>query len=363
MIIALLVIWGILAILTRGTFFTPRNMSMLARQTAITGVLAIGMLMVIITGNIDLSAGSVMGLLGGVAACTQVWYGFSVFQTVCVVVAVGLVIGMWHGFCVAYLKVPAFITTLGGYLAFRGVLIGLTKSVTIAPMSAAFKSIGQGYLSSRIGWIISVLLSVICFIGIINGRRAKIRYGFQVSNWFITVLRGSLFVAIILVFMYTMSRYQGIPNPVVILLVLAAIAAFFTTKTRFGRSIYAIGCNQEAANLAGINTKKIVFIVYMVMGVLGGVAGMILTARLNAGTVSAGMMAEMDAIAACVIGGASLSGGMGSIPAAVIGAFVMASLDNGMSLMNTENFWQYIVKGFILVFAVWIDITTKKKAS
>jgi D-xylose transport system permease protein len=363
MIIALLIIWVIMAILTKGTFFTPRNMSMLVRQSSITGVLSIGMLMVIITGNIDLSAGSVLGLLGGIAACTQVWYEFSTVQSIFMVALFGILIGAWHGFCVAYLRVPAFIATLGGYLAFRGVLIGLTKSVTIAPMSPTFKAIGQSYLPNSIGWTIAFVLCVICVIGVFRGRQAKIKYGFDVPNIFITMVNCVGIIAIIGIFMWVMAQYQGIPNPVVILLCLAAVFWFITTKTRFGRSIYAIGCNQEAARLAGIDTKKIVFIVYILMGILAGVAGIILTARLNAGTVSAGNMAEMDAIAACVIGGASLSGGAGAIPSAIVGALVMASLDNGMSLMNTENFWQYIIKGAILIFAVWLDITTKRKTS
>ena len=161
--------------------------------------------------------------------------------------------------------------------------------------------------------------------------------------------------------MYVMSLYQGVPVPVAVMLVLAGIFTFLTKCTPFGRSVYAIGCSRETAELAGIHTKRILFLVYMIMGAMSGIAGMILTARLNAGTAGAGNMAEMDAIASCVIGGASLAGGVGSIPASLIGALVMVSLDNGMSLLNTESFWQYIVKGVILIGAVWIDITTKKR--
>jgi len=363
MIIALLVIWCILGIFTKGTFFLPRNLSMLVRQTSVTSVMALGMLLIIVTGNIDLSAGSAMGLLGGIAACLQVWYELPVFWTIAIVILVGIVLGIWQGVWIAYLKVPAFIVTLGGYLAFRGILLGITKSVTIAPMSDSFKFIGQGYLPNIAGWVIAAFFCILAVVGILNDRSSKIKYGFVVPNLKITILKCIGIVAIIFTFVYVLSMYQGIPIPVIILLGLGLIVWLVSNKTRFGRSIYAIGCNQEAADLSGMNTRRIIFIVYIIMGVLCSIAGIILTARLNAGASNAGNMAEMDAIAACVIGGASLSGGLGSVPGAVIGALVMCSLDNGMSLLNTENFWQYIVKGLILIIAVWIDIITKKKAA
>ncbi len=363
MIIALLVIWIILGILTKGTFFMPRNLSMLARQTSITGILALGMLLVVITGNIDMSAGSAMGLMGGIAACCQVWYGLGMVPTLLVVIIAGLLIGTWNGLWVSYFRVPAFIVTLGGYLAFRGMLLGLTKSVTIAPMSNEFKAIGQGYLPMWVGWIAAAILCVYFVFSFLRERRSKIKYGFPVPNMGIVIAKCIGVDALILLFMYVMSLYQGVPVPVAIMLVLAAIFTFITKCTRFGRSIYAIGCNKETAELAGINTKRVLFLVYMIMGAMSGIAGMILTARLNAGTAGAGNMAEMDAIASCVIGGASLAGGVGSIPTSLIGALVMVSLDNGMSLLNTESFWQYIVKGVILIGAVWIDITTKKRSA
>ena len=361
MILALLIIWLILGILTKGTFFMPRNMSMLVRQTSITGILALGMLLVVITGNIDMSAGSAMGLLGGIAACCQVWYGLGVAPTIFIVLLTGLVIGIWNGFWVAYMKVPAFIVTLGGYLAFRGILIGLTKSVTISPMSETFKSIGQGYLPMWAGWTAALLLCAYAAVAFWRERHSKAKYGFPVPDRKIVLAKCLGVDVLILLFMYVMSLYQGVPVPVAVMLVLAGIFTFLTKCTPFGRSVYAIGCSRETAELAGNHTKRILFLVYMIMGAMSGIAGMILTARLNAGTAGAGNMAEMDAIASCVIGGASLAGGVGSIPASLIGALVMVSLDNGMSLLNTESFWQYIVKGVILIGAVWIDITTKKR--
>lgn len=363
MILALLIIWIILGTLTKGTFFMPRNLSMLVRQTSITGILALGMLLVVITGNIDMSAGSAMGFLGGIAACCQVWYELGVVPTILIVLAGGLLIGMWNGLWVAYMKVPAFIVTLGGYLAFRGMLIGLTKSVTISPMSEKFKAIGQGYLPMWMGWAAAVVLCVYAAFAFWKERSSKMKYGFSVPDKKLVLVKCVGVDALILLFMYVMSLYQGVPIPVAIMLVLAGIFTFLTKCTRFGRSVYAIGCSKETAELAGINTKRILFFVYMIMGAMSGIAGVILTARLNAGTAGAGNMAEMDAIASCVIGGASLAGGVGSIPASLIGALVMVSLDNGMSLLNTESFWQYIVKGVILIGAVWVDITTKKRAA
>lgn len=362
MIFALIVIWLIFSILTNGLFFSPRNLSMLARQTSIVAVLSVGMAFVIISGNIDLSVGSIIGFCGGIAACLQVWKEMDTGWACLITLAAGAVIGAWHGFWIAYRKVPAFIVTLGGYMIFRGMLLGLTKSVSIAPLKNSFLYIGQGYLPKPAGWAIAALMALGAVLLFFFGRGQKLKYGIEASSLFKTAVKSILVAAAIGIFVLVMDRYQGIPVPVLIVLGLAILASFVATKTKFGRSVYAIGCNPEAAQLSGIKDKKNVFIVYVIMGILAALAGIILTARLNAATANAGVMMEMDAIAACVIGGASLMGGMGTIPGAVIGALVMASLDNGMSLLNTENFWQYIVKGMILILAVWMDIASKKKS-
>ena len=348
MIIALVVIWGILALLTKGTSLSPRNLSILFRQTAVTGILALGMLLVIVTGNIDMSVGSAMGLLGGIAACCQVWYEL---------------VGAWNGFWVAYMRVPAFIVGLSGYMVYRGVLIGITKSASIAPMTPGFKIIGQGYIPAVFGWILCGVACVAAVFLVLHGRKNRKKYNIAVPSTALTILKLVVILALICGFMFIMADYQGIPIPVLILLCFAVLFTFLTKKTRFGKCIYAIGCNNEAAQLAGIKTKRVVFVTYLIIGVMCAVAGIILTSRLNAGTANAGEMAEMDAIAACVIGGASLSGGIGSVPSAIVGALVMASLDNGMSLLNTPSFWQYIIKGLILLSAVYVDVVTKKKAN
>ena len=361
MISVLLGIWVILTWITGGTFLSSRNLALLVRQAAVTSVLALGMVLVIVAGNIDLSVGSVLGLCGGIAAMLQVKMGWSTIPAILATMLLGALIGVWQGFWVAYKKVPAFIVTLGGYMIFRGVLLGVTKSVTISLSSPAFKAIGQAYLPKEIGLGLAAVAVAATAIMILKTRASREKYGFSTPPFYQTIFKICIFSVLIIVFTIVMNNYEGIPVPVVILLCLTLIITFVATKTKFGRCVYAIGGNPEAARLSGINIKRITLLIFVIMGLLSSIAGIILTARLNAATISAGTMAEMDAIAACVIGGTSLMGGVGSIPLALIGALVMASLDNGMSLLNTESFWQQIIKGLILVIAVWVDMTTKKK--
>lgn len=361
MIIALVVIWAVLTYMTDGSFLTTRNLSNLSRAMAVTAVLAIGMLMIIVAGHIDLSVGSVCGLTGGVAAILHVVHGWGTVPSIFVALLLGVLIGAWHGFWVAFKKVPAFIVTLGGLMAFRGVLMGLTKGVTIAPLKKSFADIGQAYISTTLGAILGVLAIIIVIFMQIRKRKSRIKYGFKVDSMAVEIARTALYCLLIVVFVLVMNDYKGIPIPVLIVLGLAIIFTFITTNTRFGRQVFAMGGNIEAARLSGINVRRRTFSIFVIASVLATVAGIILTARLNAATISAGQSYELDAVASCVIGGTSLMGGEGSVTGAVIGALVMASLDNGMSLLNTMPFWQYIVKGLILVIAVWIDVETKNK--
>ena len=220
---------------------------MLARQTSITAILSIGMVFVIISGNIDLSVGSVMGFCGGVAACLQVWGEVDTVWAVIITIAVGAAIGMWHGFWIAYRQVPAFIVTLGGYMIFRGMLLGLTKSVSIAPLQDSFIAIGQGYLPSVAGWGLAIILGAMAVYTTFKGRASKIKYGIEAPTMKVTVLKAAAIVAFVAVFTIVMNQYQGVPIPVVIVLVLAILMTFVAGKPRYGRSIYAIGCNAEAA--------------------------------------------------------------------------------------------------------------------
>lgn len=360
-LLATAVLWVLFTILTDGNFLTTRNLSNLFRQMSITGVLSIGMCFVIILGEIDLSAGSTLGLLGGIAAILNVWFGFSAIPTVVITLILGVIMGAWNGYWIAVKNVPSFIVTLGSMLIFRGILIGITGGNTVAPLSPDFKAIGQAYLPTALGYVLVVLAIASSAYLVLNNRKNKIKYNIDVKpiafDVFTIVGIGVVSLALVVI----LNDYQGFPIPAFIMLIIALILGFVGTKTIFGRRMYGIGGNRDAARLSGINVKKHIIVIYSVLGLLCGVAGILLTTRLNAGSVSAGQSAEMDAIAACVIGGASLAGGSGTVVGALVGALVMASIDNGMSMMNTPTFWQYIVKGLILLIAVWMDISSKNK--
>jgi D-xylose transport system permease protein len=361
MIIALITIWIIFSVLTQGQFLTPRNLSNLSRQMAITGVLAIGMVMVIVATHIDLSVGSTLGLTGGIAAILQVWYHWDTWAVIPVVLIIGALIGAWHGFWIAYQKVPAFIVTLAGYMAYRGILLGALKGLTVAPMFPSFKIISSGYLEPVSGTILTAIAVIALIYGRFRARSSKLKYGFTVKPLFWEIVQTVFFSLLIIACTYVLYQYEGIPYPVILMLLLTLIFAFIAGNTKFGRQVFAMGGNAEAARLSGINVRRKTMVVFVLAGLLASIAGILTTARLNAATITAGQGAEMDAIASCVIGGTSLNcGGVGSIPGAILGALVMASLDNGMSMMNTEAFWQYVIKGFILLLAVWVDIKTKK---
>ncbi|RLQ96627.1 sugar ABC transporter permease [Falsibacillus albus] len=360
MIGALLVIWILFTILN-DTFLTPRNLSNLFLQMSVTSILSIGMVLVIVSGQIDLSVGSLVGLTGGVGAILNVWFGWSPVAVIAATVILGALIGLWQGWWIAYRAVPAFIVTLGGMLIFRGVLTGITDSRTIAPLTPDLKIIGQGYIIPLVGMILGTATLIFTVYYIIKQRNDRIKYGFEVlpMKWTAAMIIG--IGALIMGFVYLMNSYQGIPIPFIVVIVLAAVFTFIAKSTVFGRQVYALGGNPEAAVLSGINIKRRILMVFVLGNTLAAIAGLILTARVNAATVSAGNMYELDAIAACVIGGTSLMGGIGTIPGAIVGALVMASLDNGMSIMNIDSFWQLIVKGSILILAVWFDIYSRTK--
>ncbi len=295
----------------------------------------------------------------------------------------GLLLGAWNGWWVAYRKVPSFIVTLAGMLAFRGILIGITNGTTVSPTSAAMSQIGQSYLPASTGFIIGAL-GLMAFVGWQwRGRMRRQALGLQSPASTAVVGRQALTAIIVLGAIWLLNDYRGVPTPVLLLTLLLLGGMFMATRTAFGRRIYAIGGNLEAARLSGINverTKLAVFAinglmvklaVFAINGLMVAIAGLILSSRLGAGSPSAGNIAgspsagniaELDAIAACVIGGTSLAGGVGSVAGAVMGAFIMASLDNGMSMMDVPTFWQYIVKGAILLLAVWMDSATKRRS-
>ena len=380
-LIALALIWFLFWILTDGIFLKPRNISNLFRQASIISFLATGMVLVIVLGNIDLSVGSVVGFLSAVTAFLQVrvFYdlmpklfpqmeaaGYGVMSTVFTIIVVlilAALIGVWQGSLIAYLRIPAFIVTLGGMQIFRGGVLGVTQGKTITPIENSLVQIAQGYVSKGLGWIIALVVVAIIFLMTIVGRNQKKTYGFDVPVMWKDLLKATTISAIVVAYVVIMNDYRGIQIPVLILAGVALLISYVSTNTRFGRYAYAVGGNLEATRLSGINIKKTIFLVHVLMGILAGVAGIILTGYVAAGTVNAGKDYELETIASCVIGGTSLMGGKGTIIGAMVGSLIMASIVNGMSVMNMDIFWQYIVKGMVLILAVYIDVVSNKQKS
>ncbi len=359
LLIAIAIIWAFFSWKTEGGFISPRNLSNLMRQMAVTGIVACGMAFVIIAGEIDLSVGSLLGLLGGVAAVLDVTHHLPLPATVAVVLACGLVLGLFNGYLTAYKHIPSFIVGLGGMLAYRGIVLGVTDGVTVAPVSEPMVNLGQGYLSPQMGVVLGVGLFVLGAVLTWRQRASLARHGLPVPPMWRDGLRLAAIGAVLFAFVRTLNSYEGIPLPVLLLLVLLGVFSYVATQTVFGRRIYAVGSNMEATRLSGVNVQAVKMWIFGIMGLMCALAGLINTARLAAGSPSAGTSGELDAIAACFIGGTSMRGGSGTVYGALIGALVMASLDNGMSMLDVDTYWQMIVKGCILTLAVWVDVATR----
>jgi len=359
MIGVLAAIWILFHIITPNhTFLTPRNLSNLMTQTAVTGVISVGMLMVIVSGQIDLSVGSIIGFAGGVAAYSMSELGYSMTAAIIAAVVMSTAIGLFQGALTAYVNIPSFIVTLGGLLAWRGAAKWLLGGNTIPISDETFKGIGNANLPVEYGWGVAGLLAAIILFAAYR-RAASDANGTSVPR---ELLKAAFPAAAILGFIAIMNAWQGVPVPVVIFLCIAFLGAFITRSTVFGRYLYAIGGNADAARLSGINNRWNVLKVFGVLGALTGVAALIFTARVGSALPDAGTLKELDAIAACVIGGASLVGGRGTVFGACLGALIMASLDNGMSLVGVSDFMQDIIKGSILVIAVGLDMAGRKQS-
>jgi D-xylose transport system permease protein len=358
MLFALIAIWLFFQWATDGIFLGPRNFSNLFKQMAVTGVLAVGMLLVIVAGQIDLSVGSVVGLAGGVAAMTQGW---GLPASLASAVLVGVAIGAAQGGLVAYANIPAFIVTLGGMLAWRGVILRLSEGATIPVRLPFFRSLGIDFVAPVIGIALAVLAVVA--LGWLTLRRAALRrhHGLAAQGIPASIARVAVPALLLAAFVYMMNTQGGVPIPVVVLLAVALLGAFLTQNTTFGRYLYAIGGNPDAARLSGISLRRHILGSFCLLGALVGVASLLHTARVGSASPDAGTLMELDAIAACVIGGTSLMGGRGTVVGAMLGALIMASLDNGMSLKNVESSTQYIIKGAVLVAAVGFDMLGRRK--
>ena len=358
LLFAIVVIWAFFGMVSDGAFLTPRNFSNLLRQMAITGMLASGMVFVIISGEIDLSVGALLGLLGGVMAIMDYTYHLPMAVTITITILLGIAVGLFNGYWIAYLRVPSFIVTLAGFLAFRGILLGITKGTTVSLESPGLVLIGQGYLPIMFGNIVAALVFVLLAVLAFRTRAGRSQHGLAIAPLWQDATKLAVVAVMIAAFIYTLNQYEGIPVPVLVTLIILGLFSFMANKMVFGRRIYSIGSNVEATRLSGVNVRFIKMMVFGIMGLMCALAGLTTTARLAAGSPSAGNLGELDAIASCFIGGASSRGGVGTVYGALIGALIMASLDNGMSMLGVDAFWQMIVKGAILLLAVWVDVVS-----
>lgn len=369
MVFALVGIVVLFQILTKGALLTPLNITNIIMQNSYVIVLAIGMMLVIISGEIDLSVGSVAAFIGAVSGVLLVSLDLPVYLGILLCLILGAVIGAWQGFWSAYVRIPAFIVTLAGMLVFRGLTLVVLQGQTIAPFPNSFRSLSSSFLPDIFGGgelqlftvAIGIVLSVLFVLNELRVRKTNHKYGFTTVSFPLFVLKLVLLVAIINIFTFVLAKYEGIPYVLIILFILIVGYTFVTNKTVIGRHLYAVGGNEAAAQLSGVKTRKIKFLVFVNMGVLAALSGLIFAGRLNAATPQAGNLFELDAIAAAVIGGASFTGGVGRVTGAVIGALVMGVLNNGMSLMGIGIDWQQAIKGFVLLLAVAFDVLSKNK--
>ena len=364
MIFAMIAIWIFFQVKTTsdlypyGLFLHPLNFANLLKQMSVTGVLAVGMLMVIVARQIDLSVGSMVGLAGGVAAMSQ---GYGLIPSLVSAIVLGLVVGAIQGALVAWGNIPAFIVTLGGLLTWRGVILYLSRGETIPIRLPVFRGLGVSLVQPTAGWILAAVAVAAVVWTALRRNATRKRHNLPPSSALATAVRIVVPSALIVLFVHHMNAQGGVPLPVLVLVVVALIGSFVMRGTTFGRYLYAIGSNPEAARLSGISIQKHILGAFCFLGALVGVAAILHTGRVGSSSPDAGSLMELDAIAACVIGGTSLMGGRGTVPGAMLGALIMASLDNGMSLLSVENATQYIIKGAVLVAAVGFDMAGRRK--
>ncbi len=371
MIIALIAVIIFFQIVTEGILLKPLNISNLISQNSYVLILAIGMLMcILICGNIDLSVGSVAGFVGAVSAVLIIKMDMPVSFAIVFSIFIGFLIGCAQGFFIAYMNVPAFIATLAGALIFKGLTMVLLQSQSLAPFPGSYNFLAAGFVPDIVNLskinllavLIGIVASVIYIISQIIERSNKKKYGFEVTPSALFLAKIAAIVCVINAFAYTLAVYKGIPMVLIIVSGLVIIYSFVTNRTIIGRHIYAYGGNPKAAALSGVKTQKILFWVYVNMGVLAALAGIIFTGRLNSATPKAGQGFELDAIGACFIGGASTTGGVGTVVGAIVGGLLMGVLNNGMSILGVSIDWQQAIKGFVLLAAVSFDVYSKSKA-
>ena len=368
-VVILILFW----IATGGTILSPRNVNNIVQQNSYVLILATGMLLCILTGNVDLSVGSVVAFVGAVSAVMIVNFNLPVWLVIPLALLLGAAVGAFQGFFIAYLRIPAFIVTLAGMLIFRGLTMVILQGQTIGPLPKGFTYFAADWLPSLAEFSIGndtlnlfavlcgVVLSLFVIILMLKRRQDRVKYHFEVGPVWLDIIKIFIIVAVIEILSITLARYNGIPTVMMIFALIIAIYTFITQRTIAGRHIYALGGNEKAAMLSGVNTRKVMFFVYTNMGLLSALAGIVVAGRLNAATPKAGNGYELDAIAACFVGGASASGGIGTVAGAIIGALVMGVLNNGMSIMGVSVDWQQAIKGLVLLVAVTIDVFSKRR--
>ena len=372
MVIALAAVFVLFAALTHGTLLSPQNMTNLLLQNGYVLVMACGMLLCILTGgNIDLSVGSVVCLVGGLAAVMVTNMHVNAIVAILVGLAVGLLVGIWQGYWIGYVRIPPFITTLGGMFIFRGLGRFILDSKTVAVQDPTFLNIFTAYIQipglddgniklSPI--IVGVIVAVAIILSTIKNRKDRAKKGYRQNSAFSDFAKSGLIAALILWYCWMLSQYRGISVMLVWVVAICLIYNFITSKTAFGRYFYAVGGNEKATKLSGINTNKIYFIAYANMGLLAGLCGLLCTARVGSVNGATGTSFEMDAIGSCFIGGASAYGGSGTVGGVVIGALLLGVINMGMSIMGLGDSWQYVIKGGVLLIAVIFDVVTSRKS-
>lgn len=368
MLIALFVIMVMFGVLTNGVFLSSRNISNLFNQTGYIAVLAVGMTLVIVIRQIDLSVGFLAGFIGALAAIALTAWSLPVFVAIPLVLVLGAFGGLITGFLVARMKIPAFVASLAGWLIYRGALLLATEGTgTIIVPDPIFNAIGNGYIPDIVqGAGVHVLTLIIGFVAIVlyiasefNNRRKKQSYDFEVLPFEIFMVKLVVVSLILAAVTWVMAGYNGLSWTVVVVLIVVGLYHFITSETVLGRHIYAVGGNPEAAELSGISFSRITYVVFGSMGVLAALSGILFTSRLQSATTTAGNLFELDAIAAAYVGGVSAAGGVGKVTGSLIGALVMGSLISGMNLMGTGIAYQYILRGAVLVAAVVFDVATR----
>ena len=370
MLLSLVVIMAFFEWMTDGALMQPLNLTNLVLQNSYIVIMALGMLLVIVSGHIDLSVGSVCGFIGALAAVLMVRYEMHFLPAALLCLAAGAVIGGIQGGFVAFLRIPSFIVTLAGMLVFKGLALALLQGQSVGPFPEDFQLLSSGFIPEAFPDAELRLTSLLLGVGVAaalvvaawRARSHALLHGMEMEPFGLFVVRNALFAAILVGLAWVMASYKGLPNVLVVMFMLTVAYDFVTTRTVPGRRLYALGGNEKAARLSGIKTERLAFLTFVNMGVLAALAGLVFAARLNTATPKAGLGFELDVIAACFIGGASASGGVGKVMGAVIGAFVMGVMNNGMSILGVGIDYQQVIKGLVLLAAVCVDVYNKNKS-